>query len=78
MRVVWLNNPLPFHKHAKPAANAALEAQAQKGDKGFWAMHEKMFANQKALTNDNLEKWAKELGLNMSKFKKALTDDKYA
>jgi protein-disulfide isomerase len=78
VRVVWLNNPLPFHKHAKPAATAALEAQAQKGDKGFWAMHEKMFANQKALTNDNLEKWAKELGLNMSKFKKALTDDKYA
>ena len=78
VRVVWMNNPLPFHKNAKPAANAALEAHAQKGDKGFWAMHEKMFANQKALTTDNLEKWAKELGLNMSKFKKALADDKYA
>jgi protein-disulfide isomerase len=77
VRVVWMNNPLPFHKNAKPAANAALEAHAQKGDKGFWAMHEKMFANQKALTTDNLEKWAKELGLNMAKFKKALADDKY-
>ncbi len=77
VRVVWMNNPLPFHKNAKPAANAALEAHAQKGDKGFWAMHEKMFANQKALTTENLEKWAKELGLNMSKFKKALADDKY-
>jgi protein-disulfide isomerase len=77
VRVVWLNNPLPFHKNAKPAANAALEAHAQKGDKGFWEMHEKMFANQKALTSDNLEKWAKELGLNMAKFKKALADDKY-
>jgi protein-disulfide isomerase len=77
VRVVWLNNPLPFHKNAKGAANAALEAHAQKGDKGFWAMHEKMFANQKALTTDNLEKWAKELGLNVAKFKKALADDKY-
>jgi protein-disulfide isomerase len=77
VRVVWMNNPLPFHKNAKGAANAALEAHAQKGDKGFWAMHEKMFANQKALTTDNLEKWAKELGLNVSKFKKALADDKY-
>jgi protein-disulfide isomerase len=56
VRVVWMNNPLPFHKNAKPAANAALEAHAQKG---------------------NLEKWAKELGLNMAKFKKALADDKY-
>ena len=78
VRVVWMNNPLPFHKNAKPAANAALEAHSQKGDKGFWAMHEKMFANQKALTTDNLEKWAKELGLNMAKFKKALADDKYS
>ena len=78
VRVVWMNNPLPFHKNAKPAATAALEAHAQKGDKGFWAMHEKMFANQKALTTDNLEKWGKEMGLNASKLKKALADDKYA
>jgi len=78
VRVVWMNNPLPFHKNAKPAATAALEAHAQKGDKAFWAMHEKMFANQKALTADNLEKWGKELGLNASKLKKALADDKYA
>ena len=77
VRIVWMNNPLPFHKNAKGAANAALEAHAQKGDKGFWAMHAKMFANQKALTTDNLQKWAKEQGLNMPKFKKALADDKY-
>lgn len=77
VRIVWMNNPLPFHRNAKPAATAALEAYNQKGDKGFWAMHEKMFANQKALTTENLEKWAKEIGLNMSKFKKALSENKY-
>ena len=77
VRVVWMNNPLPFHKNAKGAANAALEAHSQKGNKGFWAMHEKMFANQKALTTDNLQSWAKEQGLNVSKFKKALAEDKY-
>ena len=73
-----MNNPLPFHKNAKPAATAALEAHAQKGDEAFWAMHEKMFANQKALTTENLEKWGKELGLNGAKLKKALADDKYS
>lgn len=78
VRIVWMNNPLPFHKNAKPAANAALEAHAQKGDKAFWEMHEKLFANQKALTTENLEKFAKEIGLNVSKFKKALSEDKYA
>jgi protein-disulfide isomerase len=77
VRIVWMNNPLPFHTNAKPAATAALEAYAQKGDKGFWAMHDKMFANQKELTTENLEKWAKELGLNMAKFKKALAQNKY-
>ena len=78
VRVVWMNNPLPVHKNAKPAATAGLEAHAQKGDKAFWAMHEKMFANQKALTAENLEAWGKELGLNGSKLKKALAEDKYA
>ena len=77
VRVVWMNNPLPFHKNAGPAANAALEAHAQKGNKAFWAMHEKMFANQKALTTENLEKWGKEIGLNSAKLKKAIADDKY-
>jgi len=78
VRVVWMNNPLPFHRNAKPAATAALEAHAQKGDKGFWAMHEKMFANQKGLTKENLVKWGKEIGLNTNKLKKALDEDKYS
>ncbi len=78
VRIVWMNNPLPFHKNAKPAATAALEAHAQKGDKGFWSMHEKLFANQRALTTENLETYAKELGLNMKQFKAALEKDKYA
>ena len=77
VRIVWMNNPLPFHKNAGPAANAALEAHAQKGNKAFWAMHEKMFANQKALTTENLEKWGKEIGLNSAKLKKAIADNKY-
>jgi protein-disulfide isomerase len=78
VRIVWMNNPLPFHKNAKAAATAALEAHEQKGDEAFWAMHEKMFANQKALTQENLIKWGKELGLNVTKLKKALESDKYS
>ena len=37
-----------------------------------------LFANQKALTTENLEKFAKEIGLNMKKFKDAIESDKYA
>jgi protein-disulfide isomerase len=78
VRIVWMNNPLPFHRNAKPAANAALEAKAQKGDEGFWAMHAKMFADQRNLTVDNLQEMAKAVGLNAAKVKKAIEEDKYA
>ena len=77
VRVVWMNNPLPFHKNAGPAANAALEAHQQKGNVGFWQMHAKLFSNQKGLTRDNLEKYAKEIGLNMGQFKTALDKNEF-
>jgi protein-disulfide isomerase len=72
VRVVWRNNPLPFHKDAMPAAEAALEAFAQGGAPKFWAMHKKLFENQKALTRADLDKYAQELGLDATKFKQAL------
>ncbi|MDH3884489.1 MAG: thioredoxin domain-containing protein, partial [Desulfobacterales bacterium] len=78
VRIVWMNLPLPFHKNAKPAATAALEAQAQKGDEGFWAIHDKIFANQSALTADNLEAMAEELGLDPNRLSTALAGDAYA
>lgn len=58
--------PLSFHPRAMPAAKAAMAA----GKQGkFFEMHDKMFAAQKALTDENFEIWAKELGLNVAKFK---------
>lgn len=78
LRVIWMNYPVPGHRNARPAATAALEAQAQKGDKGFWQMHDKLFANQGSLTRETLERLANELGLNMRKFRQALDSDKHA
>jgi protein-disulfide isomerase len=46
LRIVWKNNPLPFHANAEPAAQLALEAQAKKGNAGFWKAHEALFARQ--------------------------------
>ena len=43
VRLVWKHNPLPFHPRAEPAAELAIEARAQKGDKGFWAAHDLLF-----------------------------------
>ena len=63
---MFINQPLPFHKNAKPAA-VALQAAA-KQDKG-WEMHDEMFANQKGLTNDGLVAMAEKIGLDVDKFK---------
>jgi protein-disulfide isomerase len=75
VRVAWRNMPLPFHNNAKPAAIAAAAAQ-QQGK--FWEMHGILFKNQQALSAADLEKYAKEIGLNMPKFKAALEDKKLA
>jgi protein-disulfide isomerase len=75
VRVAWRNMPLPFHNNAKPAAIAAAAAQ-QQGK--FWEMHNILFKNQQALSAADLEKYAKEIGLNVPKFKAALEDKKLA
>ena len=67
--VVFKHFPLSFHQNAMPAAEAA-EAAGEQGK--FWEMHDKLFANQKALSRDDLEKYAAELGLDMAKFKASL------
>lgn len=77
VRVVWKNNPLPFHPRATPAANLAWEAKQQKGDKGFWAAHDMLFKNQQKLADEDLLGYAKELGLDVDKVKAAIADNKY-
>ena len=72
VRVVWRNNPLPFHQNAMPAAELAMEAMEQGGSDKFWKAHDKLFSNQQALARDNLDGYAKELGLDMTKYKNAL------
>jgi protein-disulfide isomerase len=72
VRLCFRHNPLPFHKEAPLASEAALAA----GDQGkFWQMHDKMFENQKDLTRPSLERYAQELGLDMAKFKASLDNN---
>src|SRR5262249_23134896 len=70
---VFVNQPLSFHQNAMPAAIAA-RAAANQGK--FWEMHDKLFANQEKLAPENIEGYAKELGLNLARFKKDLDDPK--
>jgi protein-disulfide isomerase len=82
LKVVWHNLPLPFHKQARPAAHAALEAFAQAGHSGFHKMHDKMFQSHQehhgpALSTSELAGYARELGLNLGRFQAALNDGRH-
>jgi protein-disulfide isomerase len=74
VKIAFKQLPLPFHDKAHLAAEAALAANEQGK---FWPYHDKLFANQQALDRASLEKYAEELGLNMSKFKAALDSGKF-
>lgn len=71
LRIVWANQPLSFHDKAKGAAIAALAAHRQGK---FWEMHDKLFANQQQLSDAQYEVWAKEIGLDVEKWKKDKAD----
>ncbi|MCA9540650.1 MAG: thioredoxin domain-containing protein, partial [Myxococcales bacterium] len=72
VRVVFKHNPLPFHKDAPYASQAAVAA----GKQGkFWEMHDKLFANQRALSPTDIEGYAKEIGLDLGKFKSDVDSD---
>lgn len=67
VRFVHKHNPLAFHNRAMPAALAA-EAAHRQGK--FWKMHDRLFSNQKDLTDKNFHRWAKKIGLKIKRFDK--------
>lgn len=75
VRFVFRQFPLSFHKDAHDAAEASLAAHAEGK---FWQYHDKLFQNQQKLDRASLEGYAKEMGLNMANFKKALDTDQYS
>ena len=60
VRLVIKHNPLGFHQRALPAAKAAMAAHLQGK---FWAYHDLLLSNQKTLEDDDLERFARSIGL---------------
>lgn len=77
VRYVVKNFPLDFHPEAQKSAEAALCVRDQKGDSGYFGMHDKLFENQDSLSVDNYKEWARELGVNGDKFDDCLDSGKY-
>ena len=74
VRWVALNLPLPFHKDARKAAQAAHCAGEQ--DK-FWEMRELLFRNPQKLNAENLPAHAETLSLDMNAFNACLQSDRH-
>jgi protein-disulfide isomerase len=70
IRVVWKDLPLDFHKNAMPAAAAARVAFLAKGNDAYWKVHEKIFQNQKQLSEENYVKWLSEVGVDKATYDK--------
>lgn len=66
LKIVFKHMPLPFHKDAFGAHEAALAAGAQGR---FWEMHDKLFTNTRALKPEDLDRYAQELGLDLYRFR---------
>jgi len=71
VKLVFKHFPLGFHNNAKPAAKAILAA----GEQGkYWEMLDLLFENGKNLSDEKYSEFAKQLGLNVSKFNKDLKE----
>jgi protein-disulfide isomerase len=74
VRIVWKHQPLSFHPHALPAAEAA-EAAREQGK--FWQMHDRLFGSQRELSPELYERLAKEVGLDVRRFQAATRSGKF-
>jgi protein-disulfide isomerase len=63
VRIVWKDQPLPFHTASRPAALLARAAFERQGNEGFWRAHQALFESQPHLMDDALQRIARQLGL---------------
>ncbi|MFT4580114.1 MAG: protein-disulfide isomerase [Nitrospinales bacterium] len=73
LRLVVRDFPLPFHKNARPAANAAHCAGEQ--DK-FWPMHDALYEGNK-MNAEDIKSHATKIGLKLVPFQSCLDSKRY-
>lgn len=74
LRIVWKDAPLPEHARAMGAHEAGRAAREQGR---FWEMHDKIFGHPFNLDRPAFERYAREIGLDMSRFESALDQGKF-
>lgn len=72
VRLVYKNYPLSIHTHGEISARAGVAATRQGK---FWEMHHLLFDNQDKLEQSDLEGYAKQLKLDVGKFRSEMGSD---
>lgn len=72
VRIVFKHLPLDMHPNAR-AAHAAAEAAHRQGK--FWAMHDRIFSNPRDLRAETFERYAREIGLDLDRYRKDVVSD---
>jgi protein-disulfide isomerase len=73
VQVAFKHMPLPMHSKAQ-AAHEAAEAAHKQGK--FWEMHDKIFSDQRGMSEAKYLEYAQEIGLDLDQFKKDLQSSK--
>ena len=72
VRIVYRHLPLErIHKRARPAAEASFCADEQGK---FWDYHDVLFANAKALSDEDLKQYAQDLDLDVAAWSQCLEE----
>jgi protein-disulfide isomerase len=71
-KLVFRHFPLTQHPHAEAAARAAVAAQNQGK---FWEYHDLIFEHQARLDEASFERFAKDLGLDLDRFREDFESD---
>lgn len=74
VKLIYKQFPLSMHPHAEMAAEASLAAREQGK---FWEMYEILFKNFRQLSHEHVLAMAKEIGLDVDKFKADLDSGKF-
>jgi protein-disulfide isomerase len=74
VKLIYKQFPLSMHPHAELAAEASLAAGAQGK---FWEMYDVLFKNFQRLSRGNILAMAKDIGLDVDKFKADLESGKF-
>lgn len=76
LRFIYRHFPITsLHPHAQAAA-LATEAAGAQGK--FWEMEDLIFSHQQDLSGDDLRRYAEQIGLDLERFNRALSEQTYA